>query len=429
MDICEHCHNVLAKSIDRCTVCGTLRADPLAADVRRRDTGASPAHAPGWAAPQVEDGLHPEEFLRELIGESSPEADPPPVLPPRATVTPPTGALAGYLGTTVERGADGLEATIPAPEHQSEPPPPLPPEAATPAADSPPPPGPSPDERLTTATKLTADGVAARSTRLDGSVKIGPTANHSVLSLGAPVLAGVILVATVLTSYRVTTSTAASEPEAEQTVAIDTPAVAQTGSAVVRLDLDGCGIVDQTTGFLFANQSILVPRSAVMTDDRPTVITDDGNSFPAEIVGWSLTRDLAVIRADQRLSSGLRWGVSNRSSVGDPVSVLAVTGPGAATPVPAVIESVDTTNGFVTGFALDITPAHGSIVLNTNGFVIGIIDGAGRALVSDDLSPAVSRIVLADERPPAECPPPPPTTVPTDQASTDGTTDDTSSTD
>ena len=47
MDICEHCHNVLAKSVESCTVCGTLRADPLAADVRRREATSAPAHAPG----------------------------------------------------------------------------------------------------------------------------------------------------------------------------------------------------------------------------------------------------------------------------------------------------------------------------------------------------------------------------------------------
>ena len=64
----------------------------------------------------------------------------------------------------------------------------------------------------------------------------------------------------------------------------------------------------------------------------------------------------------------------------------------------------------LTSFALDISPAHGSVILNADGFVIGMIDGNGTVQVSDDLSPAISRIVLANERPSAVCPPPPTTT-------------------
>jgi len=78
--------------------------------------------------------------------------------------------------------------------------------------------------------------------------------------------------------------------------------------------------------------------------------------------------------------------------------------------VPATIETVETKNGIVTSFALDISASHGSVILNADGFVIGMIDGMGTVQVSDDLSPAISRIVLANERPAAECPPPPPTT-------------------
>ena len=267
------------------------------------------------------------------------------------------------------------------------------------------------DDRLTTATKLAADGVAARSTRLDGSVKLGPTGNHQLLTLGVPLLIALAVVGTVMMSYRIRSSEAALAAE-QPAPAIDSAAVVQSSSAVVRLDLDGCGVVDQATGFLFADQAILVPRSLALTDDRPTVVRSDGTTFAAEIVGWSLTRDLAVIRADQRLSGGLRWGVSGRASVGDVVSVLTVTGPGVASPVPAVIETVDTKDGIVTSFALDTTAAaHGSVILNADGFVIGMIDGAGAVQVSDDLSPAISRIVLANERPAAECPPAPTTTT------------------
>jgi len=114
MEICHHCHNVLSKNADRCTVCGVERADPAAADVRRRDGLDPAAHAPGWAAPLVEQpGIHPEDFLRELTGEAPPPAaqpaEPAPVLPPRdVPATPPPGALAGYLGVTAQRGATCL---------------------------------------------------------------------------------------------------------------------------------------------------------------------------------------------------------------------------------------------------------------------------------------------------------------------------------
>ena len=401
MDICEHCHNVLAKTIDRCTVCGTLRADPLAADTRRRDDRDAAAHAPGWAAPAVDDdGLHAEDFLRELTGETAAEPAPPAVLPPRKPTAAPAGALAGYLGTSIDRTSeDGAadDSGAPAPL------PPPPDATATPAALN-------PSDQLSTATKLTPDGVTARSTRLDGSVKLGPTPNHALLAFGAPLLAAVLVIGAVLMSYRIRTSEAEAQAEANASPSLDASAVALSSSAIVRLDLDGCGVVDQTTGFLFADQAIIVPRSSVITDDRPTVVMQDASTFAAEIVGWSLTRDLAVIRADQRLSGGLRWGVSGRSAVGEPVSVLTVTGPGVAAPVPATIESIETKNGTLTSFGLDMSPPHGSVILNADGFVIGIVDDAGVVQVSDDLSPAISRIVLANDRPAAECPLPPTTT-------------------
>ncbi len=408
MNICEHCHNVLAKSVDRCTVCGTLREDPLAADVRRREASNAPAHAPGWAAPKVNGGLHPEDFLRELAGESADDTPLAPALPPRHAAVPVAGALAGYLGSTMSRGSNEEEegvddgATMP-------PPPGGPPIENAPPSDSDPHAG-----QLTTATKLTADGVAARSTRLDGSVKLGPTPNHTLIALGAPLLAALIVVAAVVLSYQIGDSAASAARDRADIVALDTSAVVQTSSAVVLLELDGCGVLDQTTGFLFADQAILAPRSATLTDDRPTVVLPDGSIYSSEIAGWSLTRDIAVIKADQRLSGGLRWGVSGRSSAGEVVSILTVTGPGVAAPVPATIASVETTNGIVTAFDLDVNGAAGSVVLNAEGYVIGIIDGNGTTHVSDDVSPAVSRIVLANERPSAVCPQAPPSTVPAD---------------
>ncbi len=411
MEICEHCHNVLAKSVDRCTVCGTLRADPLAADVRRSETGDPAAHAPGWASPIVaEDGISPDDFLRELAGEAAMEPAPTSILPPMASQTPPqTGLLAGYLGSTVERAPSapvvgqtpnaGDASTGPLEGHS-------PIDASTPPTDY-------RGEHLSTATNITPDGVAARSTRLDGAVKLGPTNLHRLFTIGAPVLAGVLLLGGIVGTYEADSSDSPAGVGETNEPPVNASAVAQTGAAVVRLDLDGCGVLDQTTGFLFSDQAILAPRSSVLTDDRPTVVLPDGTSLPAEIVGWSITRDLAVIRAEQRIAGGLRWGVSARSITGDVVSVLMVGGPGAARPAPATITSVRQTNGINTAFELDLSPPQGSVVLNSDGFVIGIVDGSGTVQVSDDVSPAVSRVVLANERPDAECPPPPPTTVPT----------------
>lgn len=412
MDICGHCHNVLSRTVDQCTVCGTLRVDPDAADVRRREDGDLPAHAPGWAAPSVPDtGIHPDDFLRELTGEETPP--PPAVLPPRqAPATPPPGALAGYLGTKIDRSAAN---TAPAE-----------PDDPTPAAaiDAPSP-GNAPerstqdarpepvrfDQHLSTATKVAPDGVAARTTRLDGAVKLGPTESHLLLTLGAPLLAGALLIAGVVGSYSIRTSQAAEVEAAAEQVILDAAAISEANTAVVRLDLDGCGIIDRTTGFLFADRTILVPQSAIVTDHRPTVYLDDGTNSSAETLGWSLVRNLAIVRADERLSGGLEWGVSSRVKVGDIVSVLAITGPGIASPIPATIETTNTLNGRNSSFGLDIGAAEGSVVLNADGFVIGVVDGANLAQASDDVAPAISRLILANDRPRAICPAPP-TTLP-----------------
>ena len=417
MEICDHCHNVLAKSVDRCTVCGTLRADPLAADVRRREGSDAPAHAPGWASASApQDGLHPDDFLRQLSGEAPVEPSPAQQADP---ASPPTGLLAGYLGSNVDRTppppAAGESLNPTAKEGQGEP-------SATPAeAATAGPPADYRGEHLSTATNVTPDGVAARSTRLDGAVKLGPTSRHRPLTLGAPIVASVLLLGGIVGSFGVGSSEATTDTTEVNEPPVDASAVAQTGAAVVRLDLDGCGVLDQTTGFLFSDQAILAPRSAVLTDNRPTVVLPDGSTLPAEIVGWSITRDLAVIRADRRIAGGLRWGVSARSRTGDAVSVLMIGAPGAAQPAPATITSVRKANGINTAFELDVSPPAGSIVLNSDGFVIGIIDGSGNAQVSDDVSPAVSRVVLGNERPDAECPPRPATTVPAPDDETEPT--------
>lgn len=423
MEICDHCHNVLAKSIDRCTVCGTLRADPMAADVRRRETGDSPSHAPGWASPVVtHEGLHPDDFLRELSGEAP--AEPVPVPSQRPGPTPPTaGLLAGYLGHSVQRTPPApVVGQSPNPTPTDGPPSPTDDARATIEDPSSSPATEYRGEHLSTATNVTPDGVAARSTRLDGAVKLGPTSRHRQLTLGAPILSAVLLLGGIIGSLGDGSSEAATDAAETNEATVDASAVAQTGAAVVRLDLDGCGVLDQTTGFLFSDQAILAPRSAVLTDNRPTVVLSDGSTLPAEIVGWSITRDLAVIRADQRIAGGLRWGVSARSRTGDAVSVLMIGGPGAARPARATITSVRQANGINTGFELDVSPPAGSVVLNSDGFVIGIIDGSGSAQVSDDVSPAVSRVVLGNERPDAECPPPPPTTVPVPETDPDSST-------
>ena len=420
MEICGHCHNVLSKTVDQCTVCGTRRVDPDAADVRRRNDGDLPSHAPGWAAPPVSDpGIHPEDFLRELGGDApaAPGAigptstpNPPPALPPRQTpATPAPGALAGYLGTSIDRRpAEPTTGPAPiAPPVDGSDPAMVDAGAATQPAES------SPfAEHLSTATRVAPDGVAARTTRLDGTVQLGPTSTHRLLTIGAPLVAAALVITGVVGSYRVQASEAEQTIEAEAAeLTLNEAAAAQAQASILRLDLDGCGIIAQTTGFLFADQTILVAQSEIVTDNRPKVLTTDGTTFPAETLGWSLERNLAVVRAEDRIPGGLEWGVSARVRAGDAVNVLAISGPGSADAVPATIETANTINGRNTSFELDVEAAEGSVVLNADGFVIGVLDDRNFALASDDVAPAVSRIVLANDLPQAVCPLPP-TTLP-----------------
>lgn len=244
------------------------------------------------------------------------------------------------------------------------------------------------------------------------------------MTLGAPVLAGLLLAVGVFGSYNIRTSQAQEIEAAEAAPTLDTSAVAQTSAAVVRLDLDGCGIIAQSTGFLFADQTILIPRSSVLTDNRPNVVSVDGLSYPAEIVGWSSTRNLAVVRADERLSGGLRWGVSARVNQGDAVSVLAVSSAGTAMPVAATITKANSIDGRNASFDLDVNVAEGSIVLNSEGFVIGVVDAQGAAQVSDAIAPSISRVILSNDRPQAECPAPV-TTLPPEPGSENGPEDTT----
>ena len=439
MDICGHCHNVLPRTVDRCTVCGTVRVDPAAADVRRRDDGAQPSHAPGWAAPSVPDtGIHPDDFLRELAGESSTTSPPPDefpsaqaldrALPPRAIpAMPPPGALAGYLGTTVDRSTASTNAPSDTRAEAATPdqaPPHDPPNVASLEGQTAAEETAQFAQHLSTATRVAPDGVAARTTRLDGTVKLGSTPSHRALTIGAPIVAGLFLVLGVMGSYNIRTSQAEEVEAAEAASATDMTAIEEAANTVVRLDLDGCGIIGRTTGFLFSNNTVLVPQSSILTDHRPTVVAADGTTWSAEVQGWDSNTNLAVVRPTDRMSGGLEWGVSSRIRQGDTVSVLTATEPGVASSVLATIATTNTLNGRNTSFELDINAVEGSILLNTDGFVIGVFDDQNLAQVSDDLAPAISRVVLEDERPQAVCPVPttvaPPTTLTPDA---DGTTE------
>lgn len=443
MDICPQCHNVLSSSADRCALCGTPRA----------------------AASDQSVGIHPDEFLRQLTGTEEPTAAsaPPahpqqtstpaqrnaaPAPPPRhrsVPTTPAAGALAGYLGAAPDQQTDVSPPPAPAsahstpPTHQpsprgitpidsesvglaaltpmSEPDAPLPLPATEASAPR------SFGKHLSTATNVASDGVAARTTRLDGTVQLGPTRTHRVLTLTTPLIAGALLVASVMGSYELQTSEASEVEAAAAEPLSNVDAAAETNSAVARLDLDGCGIIGQTTGFVFADQTILVVRSQIATDNRPSVLLSDGTTRPSEIIGWSLTRNLAIVKTGVSITGGLRWGVSSRVSNGDTVTVLAIDGPGTASSIPATITAVSAVNGLNASFELDVGAAEGSVVLNSDGFVVGVIDAQGVAQASDDIAPAMSRIVLANERPQAVCPMPPTTLeADTDGDSADGDT-------
>jgi hypothetical protein len=117
----------------------------------------------------------------------------------------------------------------------------------------------------------------------------------------------------------------------EAAVASLTPAdVAETyGSAVWKVESEGCDLAGFGSGFAIGPNQLVTNRHVVEFDPTPTLTSSDGTAtVQGRVVGWSWSPDIAVIEITERLPEWLEWADSDTLRQGERLVALGF-------PVPA----------------------------------------------------------------------------------------------
>lgn len=262
--------------------------------------------------------------------------------------------------------------------------------------------------------------IAAASTRIEGNIKIGPTPRHDLITLLAGAAAVVLLIGGVGLAYRSTE--ADSSPVVAAPILIDDEAPeelplafgvaisemqARAEAGVVRLSLNDCEIYTTAVGVIVADNTVLARRSDLLTDTSPTLHFPDGSTAEGHVIGFSTTRNLAVVRISTKIEGSLNLAGETRIQPGTGVFVADI-GNGLNFEIePLQVLGVQGRNSSgATTLTLESDAAPGSPVIDTAGNMVALMGPDGRAVLADDLRSLVGRLFLANDEQASECPAP-----------------------
>jgi S1-C subfamily serine protease len=83
--------------------------------------------------------------------------------------------------------------------------------------------------------------------------------------------------------------------------------VAELGPAVWRVETDGCDETWSGTAWAIDDHHLGTNHHVVANSTRPELRSRDGERLGGTVIGWSERPDVAVIRADRPLGTGLEW--------------------------------------------------------------------------------------------------------------------------
>jgi hypothetical protein len=273
--------------------------------------------------------------------------------------------------------------------------------------------GPRTVSRATPSEVGDARKVLAASSRIEANIQIGPTAQHSLFSVGASVLAVLALIAGAIIGYPsdnvIAAATDLPTPSTlplsdSNSFVIDATGVAEVASpSIVQLTLTGCGTRSKTHGFITENSLVVTNRTAALRDTTPTLTLSDGSEISGQVIGWSRELDIAVILPDGTVPAGLSWGSSRRLKVQGEVAVIEsflnqVTGRNAR------ISEVATQDGLVVSFGFeDVSLRAGSVALNEFATILGVIDTSGRLIPAEEIRSVIGEYRVDPQNLSAEC--------------------------
>ncbi len=392
MASCQQCNNLLPRTVDRCPVCGLVPPSEIP------NAEFAPPQSPGWApaAPSLGDRLKQTPGAPNVGTPASPPAPAPTPAPtefqfnePLAQPTPGTdhqdpAVAADYQPPAAQLGTleaanykrvgapSGHVAPVPNPELQEQIIGNLPSDFM-----------PDQDDTLRDRT------VRAQSARIEG-VSIGRSENHKVLTgamfgLGLLALAAGTLLSIPLLDD---TEAAAAAPTFEGVDEDGELVLAESSEAnMVEVRAQGCSRTDVSYAFMPDPTIVVLPYSQVLNDGVPTIRDGEGNEVLADLIYADGESDLAVLRARSEIdAAGLGWSGASQATEGATLLLVETSRSGEPTATSVQVVSRSRNNaGLISTIVVSETGMKpGSVALDAQGRLVGIVDKTGDALTSAD---------------------------------------------
>ncbi len=171
----------------------------------------------------------------------------------------------------------------------------------------------------------------------------------------------------------------------QQVVGVNTSLTTNVFGQTSTRAVSGSGFIISEDGYILTNYHVI--SYAVVYGGELTVLTQDGTKYPAEIIGYVESNDIAVIKIDAEGLSPVKLGDSDKMlvgewvyAVGNPLGELEYTmTPGIVSAQDRVITTQDDITGSQTSinmFQISAAVNHGNSggpVYNTRGEVIGVV--------------------------------------------------------
>ena len=181
---------------------------------------------------------------------------------------------------------------------------------------------------------------------------------------------------------------------------------------------DGSGVIYSADGYIITNYHVIADAISYGTNSKIEVYLDslDSEPYPATVVGYNISADLAVIKIKATGLDAIEFGKSSELKVGQ--YVITVGNPGGLEFMDSVtygiisgLNRVVTTDSSVTLIQTDaaINPGNsGGALVNTKGQLVGInsskivseeFEGMGFAIPSDTVKEICDNIISNENAP------------------------------
>ncbi|MBK5224695.1 MAG: trypsin-like peptidase domain-containing protein, partial [Acidimicrobiia bacterium] len=119
-----------------------------------------------------------------------------------------------------------------------------------------------------------------------------------------------------------TTTTSTSTTEAIPLSFTAEQIAVEFGSAVWRVQSEGCGEAWTGTAFAIGPDLLVTNHHVVSNDPTPELISRNGDTIDATVIGWSERPDLAILEVDTELDEWLKWSPTDEINEGERLVVL-----------------------------------------------------------------------------------------------------------